>query len=240
MFSHCGFIVKTVSKRLYKLLKITKLKHKKDKVFSFPNSLMRKNQKVVNTLSPLSLFPNKNDVSCSCFSSSPVDALAWGNRVSPEFKSKVSDISQELNIDPNHLMACMAFETAETFSPSIKNGSGSGATGLIQFMPSTAEALGTSTKKLAKMSAIEQLDYVKAYFLPYRGRMDSLEDVYMAILYPAAIGKPHSHVLFKQGSIAYRQNAGIDRNNAGKITLGDVSYKVRRKLEKGRHPKFYG
>ncbi|MEL7287354.1 MAG: transglycosylase, partial [Pseudomonadota bacterium] len=39
---------------------------------------------------------------------------------------------------------------------------------------------------------------------------------------------------------AYRQNAGIDSNNAGKITLGDVSYKVRRKLEKGRHPKFYG
>ncbi len=27
----------------------------------------------------------------------------------------------------------------------------------------------------------------------------------MAILYPAAIGKPAAHVLFKQGSIAYRQ-----------------------------------
>ncbi|EEZ88378.1 conserved hypothetical protein [Vibrio harveyi 1DA3] len=240
MFSNCGCIVKTVSKRLYKLLKITKLKHKKDKVFSFPNSLIRKNQKFLKIFSPSSLSLKKSDVSHSSFSPSSVDALAWGNRVSSEFKSKVNDISQELNIDPNHLMACMAFETAETFSPSIKNGSGSGATGLIQFMPSTAEALGTSTKKLAKMSAIEQLDYVKAYFMPYRNRMACLEDVYMAILYPAAIGKPSSHVLFKQGSIAYRQNAGIDRKKTGRITLGDVSYKVRRKLEKGMHPNFHG
>ncbi|WP_199483869.1 transglycosylase SLT domain-containing protein [Vibrio owensii] len=240
MFSKCGCIVKTVSKRLYKLLKITKLKHKKDKVFSFPNSLIRKNQKFLKIFSSSSLSLKKSDVSHASFSPSSVDALAWGNRVSSEFKSKVNDISQELNIDPNHLMACMAFETAETFSPSIKNGSGSGATGLIQFMPSTAEALGTSTKKLAKMSAIEQLDYVKAYFMPYRNRMACLEDVYMAILYPAAIGKPSSHVLFKQGSIAYRQNAGIDRKKTGRITLGDVSYKVRRKLEKGMHPNFHG
>ncbi|YCO02867.1 transglycosylase SLT domain-containing protein [Vibrio sp. VNB-15] len=240
MFSKCGCIVKTVPKRLYKLLKIEKPKHKKDKVFSFSNRLIRKNQKSLPIFSPLSLSLKNSDASSLSFSAPNMKALAWGNRVSPEFKSKISDISQELNIDPNHLMTCMAFETAETFSPSIKNGSGSGATGLIQFMPSTAEALGTSTKKLAKMSAIEQLDYVKAYFLPYKNRMVCLEDVYMAILYPAAIGKPHSHVLFKLGSIAYRQNAGMDRNNAGKITLGDVSYKVRRKLEKGMHPKFYG
>lgn len=41
-------------------------------------------------------------------------------------------------------MAAMAFESGETFSPSIKNAAGSGAVGLIQFMPSTAKALGTS------------------------------------------------------------------------------------------------
>ncbi|EKO3811000.1 transglycosylase SLT domain-containing protein [Vibrio harveyi] len=239
MFSKCGFIVKTVSKLLYKLIKIKQLKHKKDKVFPLSDTYTQKNQKILKILSPSSFFYKKGHVSVP-FSTPSVDVLAWGSRVSPEFKSKVNDISRDLNIDPNHLMACMAFETAETFSPSIKNGSGSGATGLIQFMPSTAEALGTSTKKLAQMSALEQLDYVKAYFMPYRNRLSSLEDVYMAILYPAAIGKPAAHVLFKQGSIAYRQNAGIDRNNAGKITLGDVSYKVRRKLEKGLHPKFLG
>ncbi|EDP57118.1 hypothetical protein AND4_04503 [Vibrio sp. AND4] len=232
--------MKTLSKRLYKLIKITKFKHKKDKVYPFPNSPMRKNQKVVTTLSPLSLFLKKSNVSCSCFSSSSVVALAWGNRVSPEFRSKVSDISQELNIDPDYLMACMAFETAETFSPSIKNGSGSGAIGLIQFMPSTAQILGTCTAALAQMSALRQLDYVQAYLLPFRGQMASLEDVYMAILFPEAIGKPHSYVLFRQGSIAYRQNAGFDRHNTGKITLGDVSYRVRRKLEKGRHHKCCG
>ena len=71
-------------------------------------------------------------------------------------------------------------------------------------------------------------------------KINSLEDAYMAILYPAAIGKPPSFVLFRQGSIAYRQNAGIDRHKTGKITLNDVSYKVRKKLEKGLQPNFLG
>ena len=32
----------------------------------------------------------------------------------------------------------------------VKNAAGSGATGLIQFMPRTAQGLGTTTAKLAK------------------------------------------------------------------------------------------
>jgi hypothetical protein len=50
-------------------------------------------------------------------------------------------------------MACMAFEKGETFSPCVKN-PGSSATGLIQFMSSTAKSLGTTTNDLCKMSAV--------------------------------------------------------------------------------------
>ena len=38
-------------------------------------------------------------------------------------------------------MAVMSFETGGTFDPGIRNAAGSGATGLIQFMPSTAAGL---------------------------------------------------------------------------------------------------
>jgi hypothetical protein len=92
-------------------------------------------------------------------------------------------------------MAAMAFETARTFRPDIKNPL-SKATGLIQFMPRTAKSLQTSTAALARMSAVRQLDYVEAYFTPFAGRLKDLSDVYMAILWPAAVGKPVSFTLF--------------------------------------------
>ena len=159
--------------------------------------------------------------------------IAWGKKVTGAFKNKVIQICSHLDVSPDYLMACMAFETGATFSPSIKNAAGSGATGLIQFMPKTAKALGTTSEKLAKMSAVEQLDYVKKYLTPYRNRLKKLEDVYMAILYPAAIGKPITHTLFEDGSKTYTQNKGFDKNNDKKISLKEISAKVRAVYEKG-------
>lgn len=132
-------------------------------------------------------------------------------------------------------MACMAFESAETFSPAVKNGAGSGATGLIQFMPATARGLGTTVETLALMTAEQQLEYVREYFLPYRGRLNSLSSVYMAILWPKAIGRADSEVLWTQeGSpVTYRQNAGLDANKDGTITVGEAADKVRAKYERG-------
>jgi hypothetical protein len=166
--------------------------------------------------------------------------IAWGAKVSPAFKAKVIQICKDLGIDPSYLMACMAFETGETFSPSIKNAAGSGATGLIQFMPSTAKGLGTTTAALAGMSAEAQLDYVKKYFQSSKGKLHTLEDVYMAILYPAAIGKGADSTLFKAGTKAYEQNKGFDANHDNKITPAEVSAKVRAKYQKGLGPGFVG
>lgn len=169
-----------------------------------------------------------------------MEKIAWGAKVSPTFKAKVIQISDDLHVPVDFLMACMAFETGETFSASIKNGAGSGATGLIQFMPNTAKQLGTTVEKLQAMSEVDQLDYVKKYFLPYRGNLNSLEDVYMAILYPAAIGKPAEHSLFTDGSIAYDQNRGFDQNRDGKISLSEISFKVREKYNKGLQAGYFG
>ena len=120
--------------------------------------------------------------------------IAWGKKVSAAFKDRVVGIASRLGCDPSHLMAAMAFESGETFSPSIRNPSG--ATGLIQFMPATATVLGTSTGALAGMTAEGQLTFVESYFKPWKGKLASLSDVYMAILWPKAVGQPDSFVLF--------------------------------------------
>jgi hypothetical protein len=172
-------------------------------------------------------------------SAPPTTKIAWGAKVSAAFKAKVIKISGNLGVDPNYLMAAMAFESGETFSASVKNAA-SGATGLIQFMPSTATSLGTSTSALAAMTPENQLDYVEKYFTPYKNKLNSLENVYMAILWPAAIGKPNNYVLFSSPSVAYQQNKGLDADKDGNVTKAEASAKVRAELMKGQGPGFIG
>lgn len=163
--------------------------------------------------------------------------LAWGRHVSSGFRDKLLPLAAELGADPSDLMACIAFETGETFSPRVRNAAGSGAVGLIQFMPATATALGTSVAGLATMTAEQQLDYVARYFRPYRGRLRNLGDIYMAILWPRGVGKPDSHVLFDRRDTAhprrYTQNAGLDADRNGLVTRQEACAKVQIKLEKG-------
>jgi hypothetical protein len=146
--------------------------------------------------------------------------LAWGARVSAAFRARVVAISTMLGLDPSDLMSCMAFETGETFRADVRNAAGSGAVGLIQFMPSTAAALGTTTSVLAAMTAEQQLDYVLRYFKPWVGRLKSLGDVYGAILWPGMIGRADAYVVFDKADAQrpklYIQNAGLDFNKDGR------------------------
>jgi peptidoglycan hydrolase-like protein with peptidoglycan-binding domain len=138
-----------------------------------------------------------------------------------------------IGIDPAWLATIIDFETAGTFSPSIQNAAGSGAVGLIQFMPSTAKGLlGTATENeatqaLAAMSFAQQLELVKRYFAPYAGKIHSLEDAYLAVLYPAFIGKANDAVLGQKGSAIYDQNAGFDISGKGYVTKEDITQKIR-------------
>lgn len=165
--------------------------------------------------------------------------VAWGRRVSPEFRKKAVAVAQRLGLDPSTLMAVMAFETGRRFTSATRNAR-SGATGLIQFMPKTAAALGTSTAALAGMSEIRQLDYVEKYLKPYAGRMTDLPSAYMAVLWPAAVRKPLSHVLFAAPTVAYEQNKGLDADKDGKVTKAEAAAKVQRLLVEGMRPENFG
>ena len=154
----------------------------------------------------------------------PVTGL---EKTSQAFREKVIRIAADLQVDPNYLLAVMSFESG--FDPAIRNPY-SGATGLIQFMPSTASKLGTTTDALARMSAEEQLDYVAAYFAPYKGRMRTLEDTYMVVLWPKAVGQGPGYVLFSSPSTAYTQNSALDTNKDGHITVAEATSFVRKRL----------
>lgn len=167
--------------------------------------------------------------------------LAWGAKVSPEFRQKVRAIAFNLNADPDHLMAIIAWESGETFRSDIKNFAGSGAVGLIQFMPQTCAALGYTTEAVAKMRPEDQLDLCYKYWKPWSGRLKTLSDFYMSVLWPNAIGKSEYSALFISGDNhpkRYLQNAGLDFNKDGVITKAEASGGPLLKLAKGIRPEY--
>jgi hypothetical protein len=144
------------------------------------------------------------------------------------FYKKVKEVSAELKCSTIDLLACMAFETGRTMNPGLQNSIG--ATGLIQFIRPVAISLGTTTDQLATMTRVEQMDWVLKYFKagPIRKLSSvTLDDLYMAILWPAAVGKPSDYVLFSSPSTAYEQNKGLDLNKDGNITKSEAASKAR-------------
>lgn len=172
----------------------------------------------------------------------PPGPLAWGRLVSADFRVRVQKMASRLKVDASWLMAIMAFESGRTFSASVRNAAGSGAVGLLQFMPQTAAALGTSSNALAKMTAVQQLEYVERYFLQWKGKLRTLADLYSAVLWPGAIGKPPDYVLFRRDDTRtpkrYLQNAGLDFNKDGLVTKAEMASKVEAFLLQGLKPEF--
>jgi len=151
-------------------------------------------------------------------------------KVTPEFVEKVKEIAGRVHVEPLNLLAVMSFESG--FNPKAVN-QDSGATGLIQFLKSTATGLGTTTAKLKEMTAVEQLAFVEKYFAQFKQKLaqhHTLEDTYMAVLFPAAIGKGPDHVLFRKPSKQYTQNSGLDGNKDGTVTVREAAAKVRARI----------
>lgn len=162
-------------------------------------------------------------------------SLVWGSRVSQEFRAKVREIADRQGKDPNWYMSVMAFETGREFKAYTRNPR-SGATGLIQFIPSTAAGMGTSTAELARMTEVEQLDWVEKYFQPYLSRIANMGDMYMAVFMPKGIGKQDDFVLIDRDTqpVAYNQNRELDKNDDGKITRGEAVERVNRAYLEGQ------
>ena len=141
-----------------------------------------------------------------------------------EFTEKVHNICTELRIEANWLMFVMWFESK--LNPQAINPI-SGATGLIQFMPSTARSLGTTTDVLKRMNNVQQLDYVLAYLRPYKGRMKRWIDVYLAVFYPRAMGNPNFVIT---SDIVAKQNKIFDLNKDLDISVKEIETVLRKQI----------
>lgn len=166
----------------------------------------------------------------------PVYDTAWSKKVTKIFIAKIR-AWVKLRGHPieavDWLMACIHFESGGTFSPSIQNGAGAQAFGLIQFMAGAAKDLGTTLDKIKAMSQLDQLDLVFAYFdlwAKWGKRYNQLEDFYLTIFYPKAVGMTADQVLFDKNNPAYlkayTQNRGFDFDKDGKITIGEISARL--------------
>lgn len=127
---------------------------------------------------------------------------------------KLQELCDKYGIPLEWMANLMNLESGLTFNPAVKNPS-SGATGLIQFMPSTARGLNTTTDALSKLSFQEQLVYVDKFLignlkrhLDENGKVKpsfTQQDLFMTIFYPVSIGKPD--YIFPDNVAA--QNGGI-------------------------------
>ncbi|MDH0175306.1 peptidoglycan DD-metalloendopeptidase family protein [Aeromonas dhakensis] len=156
----------------------------------------------------------------------------YGFQIGEAFRNKVIKVGEELGIDPNYIMACIALETGTKFDPSIKNPYSS-ATGLIQLMRARAKELGTTVEELAKMDHVEQMDYVKMYFVRMADMFGvptnrwSLEDVYLSIFAPSAIAIDGNAPVYTSPSESYNRNKFHDLDGDGKIMKSEIANNIR-------------
>jgi len=142
------------------------------------------------------------------------------------FLNRVKQIAAKINCDYKDLLAIMHSESGLNSKAVNRNG---GATGLIQFMPSTAKALGTTTDALKNMTPIQQLDYVEKFFemnlknTKMQGKRLSAGDLYTLVFMPA---KVHGEVICQAGSKEYAANKGLDANKDGVVTKSELGNRI--------------
>ncbi|WP_051397883.1 hypothetical protein [Runella limosa] len=144
------------------------------------------------------------------------------------FTDKVQAIANKYGFRADWLMIVMYFETGGKFNTGHH---GNGAWGLIGFRSTVAVELGTSTAALAKMTQVQQLDYVDKYLRKWNAgaKVKDLTDLYMIVFSPAFAGKPDTFVLYRSGSAGYTANyKAFDPTGRGFFTVGDVGKVIAR------------
>lgn len=158
--------------------------------------------------------------------------LCWSKKVDDEFISQVQAWSNSVGFGLRgayYAINIMGFESAGSFNPAKQNQAGAQAFGLLQFMAGAASDMGTTVDALKSMTQLQQLQYVFKYFnmrMKQYGKFQYLDDFYLSVFYPKAIGKNPNEKIFVKGQLAYTQNGGLDGNNDGVITIQEISQRI--------------
>jgi len=145
----------------------------------------------------------------------------------PNFWIELQAIAKRLKTEPAWLLNVMASESL--FNPAARNRlPGQTASGLLQFIESTAQSMGTTTEAIRRMRPVEQLGLVERYLTPFRGRLNSLADVYLAVFRGFIVEGGDAIVVApldnsnKERRI-YSLNRWLDLNSDSKITKGELA-----------------
>jgi hypothetical protein len=179
--------------------------------------------------------------------------LAWGRRSpSSEFSQRVIDIAREVKTDPSFLMTQFYGESrflpqahlnsdgkSRTDLASIgKKTIGGGLFGLMRQWAKPAVGVGFDTFIL--MTDLEQLEYARVFYGKAKGKLRTMNDVFIYTFYPKALGKADSYVIGIKGEPAYDQNKQMDTDKDGVITKGEAAAIRFALYEKGLLPENRG
>lgn len=161
-------------------------------------------------------------------------------KTTPSFRDELFRVSTEAGYNPSYIAAVIKLES--DFNPAALNPGGH-ALGLLQwwdtYFPATAAAAGMPSvqwRDLQRMSAVEQLPFVIGYLrqaAPGKALLTPT-DYRLAVFMPAYVGASPMKVLGKKGSTlqldntglslgkVYDQNAGLDLDHDGEITVADL------------------
>jgi transglycosylase-like protein with SLT domain len=148
-------------------------------------------------------------------------------RDQPIFWIELQAIARRLKTEPAWLLNVMASESL--FDHTASNGlSGQTATGLLQFIESTARSMGTTTEAIRRMSPVEQLRLVEKYLMPFCGRLNSLADVYLTVFRGFIVKGGDATAIAPLDKSSreqriYALNRWLDFDRDGKITKGELA-----------------
>jgi len=148
-------------------------------------------------------------------------------RLSATCRKNMQQIAKEINCNPEDIERLIYIESRNNHKARNK----SGATGLMQFMPSTTKELGTSTSAIYNMTAEQQMYYVRKFLINAKKIAGYSKDyklsageLYGLVLMPGYIKKDKG---YWKGDSRYDQNSrALDVNNNGVINRYDLEQKM--------------
>ena len=163
---------------------------------------------------------------------SPRSAAILTTDLDDRFFTDLRAVARDVGADPEDMVRVMYSESGVRADAHNPNGD---ASGIIQFMPSTLRNVGWAHTAAAfrRLSGTEQLPFVRRYYRPYKGRLDTLAAIYVANFLPALLGHagdPDFVLTAKGGPLgwAYSANAGLDANGDLAITVRELELAVNR------------
>lgn len=108
------------------------------------------------------------------------------------------------------------------------------AVGLIQFMPRTLQRLGYggTWQEFARLGALQQLPWIRKYLSRWSWRVPG--DTYLALAYPAALGKPDDELVAMEGSPIWNQNPSWRSPGNGPVNAGSIRAVLLRRLSSAK------